>query len=339
MAEILPKKLFGQVPTEITKLFNRLKGLDDNFRIRWTIPGLATSPRPNFAVFYQEKFVFLISVSCLSLPEAQKMLKKRFEPIFPALLSERPANLEDFAKNEKAILAQALNEASGTNPAFAPQGVAAAVAFPNISQSILDAIIKARPFPFICLGKESLTSLNLEKRLLSLASHPAAPDTIDRIRAWFSPEVRIPGRMIPRRHKIDYVAASLTPYLLDYDQENAVKMDLALSPEAENVIGAASPRLITGVAGSGKTLVLLYRAALLSRLNPEKRCLILTHNKPLIYDLRRRLDQIIRSQEQKKKIDCIHFASWCRRIGNDKMNIISFREKEELVSEAAQTGA
>jgi hypothetical protein len=82
----------------------------------------------------------------------------------------------------------------------------------------------------------------------------------------------------------------LTRYLLDYNQEWAVKLDLDLTAEAEQASRQFGLQLINGVAGSGKSLIVLYRAHLLCSLFPGRAILVLTHNRALIRDLSGRYD-------------------------------------------------
>lgn len=334
MAEILPKILVGTVSPEVAKVFRRLKGLDDHFRIRWALPGRAEK-RPDFAVIYQEEFVFLLSVSTLAAPVAETLVEPSFATLLFSEKSEASITIENFAEHEESTCSAFLNAIIHSKPPASPSGITGIILFPNVSQATLDRIQKIRPVKLICFGKESLTSEKLADRLRRLATHPTELRTLDNVRALFTPEVKIPSGILPTRRRTNSVAAGLTRYLLDYDQEIAVKMDLTLSPNAENVISASNPRLITGVAGSGKTLVLLYRAALLSQLAPEKSCLVLTHNKPLIKDLDRRLDAIIKNVDQNRRVKRIHFAKWCRQAFVQKINIITNWEREELIATAA----
>ena len=156
------------------------------------------------------------------------------------------------------------------------------------------------------------------------------PDAIQLVRKHFSPEVVLPSTIVPARPLSRNLQASLTECLLDYDQELAVKIDLALSREARSALSSPTLRLLTGVAGSGKSLVLLYRAILNARLDPAKRQIIFTHNKPLIVDLRHRL-QLLGAP---KSIECIHFQSWCGKLLDLPLRIFGDREKEQYLHKA-----
>ncbi|MFQ3230524.1 UvrD-helicase domain-containing protein [Reinekea sp.] len=87
--------------------------------------------------------------------------------------------------------------------------------------------------------------------------------------------------------------AVLEDVFLDYKQETISRLDL-LTPEDETEATGFSTRLINGVAGSGKTLVLINRAVLYSRLHPTKKALVLVHNRPVM--------EAIKSRIQKAKI-------------------------------------
>ncbi len=105
--------------------------------------------------------------------------------------------------------------------------------------------------------------------------------------------------------------AGLTDYLLDYSQESAVKADLDLEQEGEGLSSDFRLNIINGVAGSGKTLILLYRLRLLYHLYPQKRFLVLTHNRPLINDMQSRFFRL--EGNLPGNIEWGTFMGWCRR--------------------------
>jgi hypothetical protein len=335
MADILPKKLAGDVSPEIAKIFSRFKALDDHFRVRWSLAGRSANA-PDFVVFYRNEYAFLIAVSSLSAPEAETLLAPKL-----SLFGERRVTLDDFIEREGSSLSTFIGKVRDSSPGSTPaDGIACAVLFPNVPQSLLNRIHQIRRSPFTWIGKESCANgEKLGTALKSLLRKPASRPVLDWVRALFSPEIQIPQTILPKTAKPtrwDTTAPALTRFLLDYDQESAVKIDLALSGEAESAISASNPRLITGVAGSGKTLVLLFRAALVTQLDPASRCLVLTHNKPLIQDLNRRLNKIIRDPAHRRRIDCIHFSSWCRRFFAGDCKIIRNFEREDLIRSCAE---
>jgi len=105
--------------------------------------------------------------------------------------------------------------------------------------------------------------------------------------------------------------AGLTKYLLDYDQEAALKSDLDLQPEGEAFARDFRLSLVNGVAGSGKSLLLLYRLRLLYSFYPNKRYLVLTHNRPLNKDMQARFHRLTGGLP--KGIEWHTFNSWCHK--------------------------
>ncbi len=132
---------------------------------------------------------------------------------------------------------------------------------------------------------------------------------LEKLRQQFTPEIRIPEEMTVRPVDERRRNAGLTDYLLDYDQEWVVKSDLDLPPEGQNVSNDFRLNIINGVAGSGKTLILLYRLRILHKYFSDKRFLVLTHNKPLNYDLQSRFDRL--EGRLPENIEWDTFLGWC----------------------------
>jgi len=142
-----------------------------------------------------------------------------------------------------------------------------------------------------------------------LPNRPMDPRTIEKLRQAFTPEIVVPAEMTVRPPIERRMEAGLTDYLLDYNQEAAVKADLDLASEDQALSNDFRLNIINGVAGSGKTLILLYRLKLLYHLYPNKRFLVLTHNKPLIRDLQSRFSRL--EGKLPGAIEWHTFNSWC----------------------------
>ena len=93
--------------------------------------------------------------------------------------------------------------------------------------------------------------------------HCDGPHLVEKLRQRFTPEVVVSSDMTVRMPVQRRIEAGLTDYLLDYDQEAAVKADLDLPDEDQSLTSDFKLNIINGVAGSGKTLILLYRLRLL----------------------------------------------------------------------------
>ena len=141
---------------------------------------------------------------------------------------------------------------------------------------------------------------------------PPGEDDLHILRSEFSPEVIVPAAFVararPRRHR---TAPALADYLLDYEQEAVLKSDLDLVAEGSQLSRDFSIQLINGVAGSGKTLILLYRLRLLQSRFPRKAYQVLTHNRPLIHDMRARYAQL--NGAGVSAVGWNTFMRWCRR--------------------------
>jgi hypothetical protein len=79
-----------------------------------------------------------------------------------------------------------------------------------------------------------------------------------------------------------------TPSALDLHQE--LSDDAPLPGEVQKLVRDPSVRLVRGVAGAGKTLVLVRRARFLKKHFPNQQILVLTFNVDLAADLRQRID-------------------------------------------------
>ncbi|MEZ5534233.1 MAG: AAA family ATPase [Thiolinea sp.] len=102
-------------------------------------------------------------------------------------------------------------------------------------------------------------------------------------------------------------SASLQRFFLDYDQELATRFDML--DEAEATSGLAedfSVRLINGVAGSGKTLILINRALLFCKKYPDKKVLLIIHNKPVTADIQYRINHWLGGKPQNLTIHTFH---------------------------------
>ncbi len=138
--------------------------------------------------------------------------------------------------------------------------------------------------------------------ILSLLMRDVSPEDI-------GVEVVVPAEMTVRPPIERRMQAGLTDYLLDYDQEAAVKSDLELPADDQVLPGDLRLNIINGVAGSGKTLILSYRLRILYHLYPNKKFLVLTHNRPLNRDMEGRFARLEGCSP--KSIEWRTFNGWC----------------------------
>ena len=144
------------------------------------------------------------------------------------------------------------------------------------------------------------------KRLFTnrLDFSPLTPDQIETIKAILYPELaikEIPSFPCSVPNCVELRENSYIIKTLDYRQECIAK-----------AIGEGH-RIVYGVAGSGKTLILLCRAKLLAKQNPNERILILCFNVSLACHLKSILHNDFHNP-QFKKIDVFHFQGWAKSL-------------------------
>ncbi len=110
---------------------------------------------------------------------------------------------------------------------------------------------------------------------------------------------------------LEPVSATAPPCQLDPVQMQLVTTDLFLPPPEQRLARDLSARLVRGVAGSGKTLLLLMRAKLLHQLQPSWRILVLTYGRDLHNFL---LETFKKLGGDPSAVQITHFHKWCREL-------------------------
>lgn len=178
------------------------------------------------------------------------------------------------------------------------------VVFPNLTRrqfeegGLGEVIPEAR---VICQDEmlENVEPEAFQQRLWAMFSvrfeSPLSPAQIDRLRWALFPEVRIPATQGEL-----FAEAAPPPDLVRV-------MDLQQEQLARSL--GEGHRVIHGVAGSGKTLILLYRAEHLARL-VSKPILVLCYNEALA----RRLASLVAAKGLAEAVWVHHFHHWCRAL-------------------------
>ena len=305
MATIIPARPRGRPDRAFAAFYKVLKTLPDDFTAWLSIDGKSTE-RPHVFLVWRGRHAFLIQVAATSQQLAESALQADFfasgETLAPGDLgrAERET-LEGFVRQSM--------EMSGLDPSSLP--MRRLVVFPNVSEGTVDEVVMlhADEAGVSYLGLNQMRPDHFARRLEAMAD-AAMPETgLLHLRRAFAPESVVPEDFVPRVPPDRGTDAGLPPRFLDFDQEWCVKNDLDLLPSDE-VPETSSIRLVTGVAGSGKSLVLLYRAMLSARLHPSARVLVLTHNKPLRHELERRSERIAGLP---RNADCLTFFQWAAR--------------------------
>ncbi|MBC8508073.1 MAG: hypothetical protein ISR58_05385 [Anaerolineales bacterium] len=299
MATIFPTNPVGVLPPEVLKTFRALKATPDDYFV-WHHLAPWTPEAPDFLIRNSLGQALLLKVSSASSKEARPAAQLLLlESDDPPLGEVEGQVLVDFA--------QRLMETFGPG---SPPKIQAALLFPNIEQRKLKS---ARPSSADAsiqwLGKNFLTNKS-DPWNQAFTNPPLSEYQWQGLRQLFTPEVIVPPTLTVRKAPARHLEAELTNFLLDYDQEAAVKTDLALKSNGDSLAQNFRLNLVNGVTGSGKSLILLYRLRLLNELFPGKEFLVLTHNRALIRDLESRYYRLTGQEPQ--NIRWYTFNGWCR---------------------------
>ena len=295
MAHILPDTPPQKIPKEVLRVFRTLKALPDTYYV-WHHLAPWQVDMPDFLLINQQGKVLLVKVSSAADDQtnvAAQML----------LLGDDKKLL---GQNENALLHKFVKSLNLPED----QQVETLIIFPNIHDKQVQAsrLERSASDPFWA-GKEIAHPDSDSDWEKFLPPHPLAGSWLEKLRQRFTPEVVVPAEMTVRPEVKRRREAGLTDYLLDYDQEKAVKLDLELPADDQALPGDMRLNIINGVAGSGKTLILLYRLRLLLHLYPEKRFLVLTHNRPLSRDMESRFTKL--EGRTPENIEWRTFSAWC----------------------------
>lgn len=327
MATLIPSMPLGDASSEYLKLFRLLKRLPDAAYVVWQRLAASAEPTPHFWILHQDRRSLLLRVLATTAAEVRAMAQ-------PSLLELTPRTA--LPKQPQQSLAEII-------PALArfveQPGVAIplALVFPNLSRTEMDELQLQLPMGFTASSKENLHPEKFQSWLEHNLGEPLNADAIAQLRKTFTPEVVIPPQFTVRSSIARNTNAQLTDYLLDYDQEWVLKTELTLNEEAETAAREFGLYLVNGVAGSGKSLILIYRAHLLRQLYPHKRILVLTHNRPLSHDLQWRYQRLRGERLNAEETEWRTFYGWCRahwdrsKLWRDP---IGQKERENLIVQA-----
>ena len=323
MAHILPETPPLVLPGEVLKTFRALKALPDTFYI-WHHLAPWQPNMPDFLILTQEGRALLVKVSSSSAAQATSAAQL-------LLIDDHRPPLGAAETKVLASFQQALHLPDGTL-------LETLTIFPNISHKQLrESRLERSPGEPQWAGRELLQPDSGLKWEDYFPSDPIETVWLEKIRQFFTPEVVVPSEMTVRPSHPRRLEAGLTDYLLDYNQEAAVKADLDIEPEGQNLSHDFRLNIINGVAGSGKTLILLYRLRLLYHLYPDKQFLVLTHNRPLSHDLQSRFMRL--EGRLPENIEWRTFNAWCYHHWPTQpawVEPLALRKRERIVRAAWQ---
>jgi hypothetical protein len=303
-----------------------LKSLPDEGYIVWHRLSIWETPGPDFMVLKDGRQVAFIKVSMANKRDAARMSQPE---LLPAIGNGNP-----MGEREREALNLFTQQVMRGSPVPVPKNLPKLIAYPNLREvELRDALRHKRSNGTDWFSGERLAPNRFLKFVEGSISEKLTSDCVDELRKAFTPEVVIPADFTVREPIKRHTSAALSEYLLDYDQEWLLKVDLDLSEQARQTSQNFSVRLVNGVAGSGKSLIIVYRAHLLQRLFPKKRILVLTHNRPLIRDLQARYE---RMSEGGQSPEWQTFLSWCMSLFPNEIEIeerIGQEAREKLIQQ------
>jgi hypothetical protein len=301
MALFLPNSPPGPVSPELGRAIRALKSLPDGRFIIWQRLAIWEEPGPDFLVLKDWSRAAFVKVSAATPRQARLAVQ-------PELLTAG-AKSRPIGEVEKEALGHFIHALVNFGRGADLASIPAVVAFPNIrGHDLREPAAMRSPNGIRWISMDDLRPETIQAWIEAHLSPPLDPACLEALRAAFTPEAVVPAALTVRAPMQRNTQAGLTDYLLDYDQEWVLKCDLDLSEEARRTSKDLSVRLINGVAGSGKSLIIVYRALLLRRFFPNKRILVLTHNRPLIRDLQAKYEMLSAGDTG---VEWRTFQGWC----------------------------
>lgn len=347
MARVLPDPLIGSFAPEVLRVHRALKGIPgDEFMVWVGLPLAGWETRPDFLVVHADSTAFVITVADVREDEVEERLNGSLFSPLPAAEAGRTAaalQLGDaFRQRVRSFIATSLEwdpTAAELAPPEGPPAVYGLVLYPGVSHELLRQLWPDNPSDgCYWLGEEYLSSEKLAACLGRLATGGLEERQLARLRSHFTPEAVVPLSFSARGRLPRNLSAEFTPLLLDYDQEAWAKNRLRLPDEAGAVAEAPVPygeaALVTGVAGSGKSLVLLFRACTQAQLDPTSRALVLTHNRALRRELETRFGELGRPAN----VEWHTFFSWvesCLPAPARAIRIVQYKARDAMIVRAA----
>ena len=319
MARLIPDLKGHKLPKGIAPICSRLKAIQsDELTCRLAL-GISGNSLPEFFLLYKDVHAFLVSVSLAQSADIEDQLEGN-------LFDQANTDLfkEQFGLKQRNTLDECYRQILEMDGHATDIPLSRWIIFPNTSQHILDRAIQVlNDERYTLIAKEACHADALLARIRQGSYRPTPLQAVNRIRELYHSAELKP----PRVKKAGTSYGPPRDIFFDLDQEWLVKVDLDLSEEGRAVLDS-SHRLITGSAGSGKSVILLHRARLLAEMNAKHRILVVTHNKPLNEYLANRFGEL----SDTASIEWTTFYSWVARNTRSTVEILG-HEKRRIINQ------
>ena len=307
MAKILPERPVGAASAAFLRVHRLVESLPEQY-VAWSPVVREGCDLPDFWIVDEKTLRGLVLVVSEATEE---------EAGGPGLFGSE-ATWTDPVATAEARVAKARD-------ALGIRALRGAVVFPDVPGGLLPRRLDGWPRA----GRESCRPAAFAQWVESHLGDPVEPAVLQVARARFSPE-----SVVPARHAMRHGPDDDAPRFLTWRQEEILKADLDPGQEGTEATRDLGLLLVQGVAGSGKSLVMLHRALLLARLPRPGRVLVLTCNKPLQVELKRRFDEL--SEGRGGRVEFLTFHAFClkRWPGEGRPAIMDAMRRRELLDAA-----
>ncbi|MHB1054179.1 MAG: DEAD/DEAH box helicase [Thiobacillus sp.] len=286
--------------------------LEDDYLCWYDVPIGQSMRHPDFVVLHPKRGLLILEVKDWKLDTIQSITKSDVSLLTPKGLVHAANPLEQARQYAHAVVGVLEKDPQLVFSSGRMQGK---LLFPWAYGVVL-ANISRKQFESTDLGEvleshrvicqdEMVDSVEMEafqKRLWDMFTVPGFGNLglpqIDRVRWHMFPEIRLPAKQGGLFDEVEAESAALPDILrvMDLQQEQLARS-----------LGEGH-RVIHGVAGSGKTLILGYRAEYLAKVC-TKPILILCYNKALA----KRLEHWMQEKGVADKVIVQNFHAWCHR--------------------------
>jgi hypothetical protein len=314
MAILIPSLGFARFDTRgELRLAERLKDfLEDNAIVWHNLPVGPRSRHPDFIIVHPANGLLVLEVKDWRLESIAAADKTKVE-LLTSRGNVRESNPLEQARNYTFDVVRTLQRAGHwlfphghrfIGKSYRPFGYGAV--FTNITRRQFDqADLKEVFAEHLCLFKDEMTEgadpeefrSRLWRMVYPRLGEPLSMPQFDRLRALLFPEIRIRQIALPLDE----------PMLPDPSDRTLAVMDMHQEQIARSL--GEGHRIIRGVAGSGKTLILAFRAEYLAR-GATKPVLILCYANGIAG----RLEDAMQARGVEHRVQVLTFHGWCYRM-------------------------
>ncbi|MBI1887806.1 MAG: NERD domain-containing protein [Nitrosomonadales bacterium] len=297
-----------------------LRNLEDDYHCWVNVPVGPKQRRPDFIVLHPGRGILVLEVKDWKLTTIQQMDRftaeihtdRGLKTVVNPLEQARAYAIEITGLLERDPLLVQQEQGRYHGHLLLPWGFG--VVLTNITRKQFEAAELDQAIPgdkVICQDEmtESVDAEAFQKRLWGMFNYSfggvLSLARIDRVRWHLFPEIRIQqGSLFDAASDGADPQQSIAKVLPDIVKV----MDLEQEKLARNL--GEGHRIIHGVAGSGKTLILAYRAMYLDKLGLAKPILVLCYNKALAAKLK----QLLAERGAGDRVHVRHFHGWCKEM-------------------------